>query len=102
LVLSEFAGAAKELEAAVLVNPHDIDGMAQRISTALAMPLGERQERWRAMVAVLRSASVQAWFSDFVSALAEVRRDPLLPVAAAPKLLPALGQNGRSAAQAGA
>ena len=102
LVLSEFAGAAKELEAAVLVNPHDIDGMAQRISTALAMPLGERQERWRAMVAVLRSASVQAWFSDFVSALAEVRRDPLLPVAAAPKLLPALGQSGRSAAQAGA
>jgi len=31
LVLSEFAGAAKELDAAVLVNPHDIDGMAQAI-----------------------------------------------------------------------
>ena len=35
LVLSEFAGAARELDAAVLVNPHDIDGMAQAIGRAL-------------------------------------------------------------------
>ena len=32
LVLSEFAGAARELDAAVLVNPHDIDGMAQKLA----------------------------------------------------------------------
>lgn len=77
LVLSEFAGAAKELDAAVLVNPHDIDGMAARISVALDMQLEERQERWCAMVAKLRSGSVQTWFSDFLSALAEVRRPAL-------------------------
>ena len=77
LVLSEFAGAAKELDAAMLVNPHDIDGMAQGISAALAMRIEERQERWRAMVAKLRSGSLQAWFADFVSALAEVRRATL-------------------------
>jgi len=81
LVLSEFAGAAKELDAALLVNPHDIDGMAQKISVALDMQLEERQKRWSAMVAKLRSGSVQAWFSDFLSALAEVRR-PGLPAAA--------------------
>ena len=81
MVLSEFAGAAKELDAALLVNPHDIDGMAQKISVALDMQLEERQTRWSAMVAKLRSGSVQAWFSDFLSALAEVRR-PALPAAA--------------------
>src|SRR4029078_8328685 len=38
LVLSEFAGAARELDAAVLVNPHDIDGMAPKLDAALALP----------------------------------------------------------------
>jgi trehalose 6-phosphate synthase len=73
LVLSEFAGAAKELETALLVNPHDIDGMAQKISTALSMSLEERRERWDVMIEKLRSGSVQGWFSDFVRALEEVR-----------------------------
>jgi len=39
LVLSKFAGAANELDTALLVNPHDIDGMARTIATALSMPL---------------------------------------------------------------
>jgi trehalose 6-phosphate synthase len=69
LVLSEFAGAAKELDAALLVNPHDIDDMAQRISAALVMPAAERRERWLAMIARLRSVSSLTWFSDFVTAL---------------------------------
>ena len=47
LVLSSFAGAAKELDAALLVNPHDIDGMARQIANALAMSLEERRERWQ-------------------------------------------------------
>ena len=37
LVLSSFAGAAKELDTALLVNPHDIDGMARQIAAALTM-----------------------------------------------------------------
>ena len=51
LVLSKFAGAANELDTALLVNPHDIDGMARTIATALAMPLPERRMRWEAMMA---------------------------------------------------
>jgi trehalose 6-phosphate synthase len=77
LVLSEFAGAAKELDTALLVNPHDIDSMAQKISTALNMSLEERRERWDVMIDRLRAGSVQGWFSDFVRALAEVRRAAL-------------------------
>jgi trehalose 6-phosphate synthase len=74
LVLSSFAGAAKELDAALLVNPHDIDGMARQIARALVMRLEERRERWQSMVGKLRASPVKAWFSDFLQALADVRR----------------------------
>src|SRR5262249_31835428 len=55
LVLSECAGAAKELDAAVLVNPHDIDGMAQAIGRAFFMSAEERRARWSAMMAKLKA-----------------------------------------------
>ena len=54
LVLSKFAGAANELDTALLVNPHDIDGMARTIAIALSMPLMERRMRWEAMMTKLR------------------------------------------------
>jgi trehalose 6-phosphate synthase len=79
LVLSAFAGAARELDAALLVNPHDIDGMARQIAIALAMSIEERRERWQSMVTKLKRASVQNWFSDFLHTLSEVRRAPALP-----------------------
>ena len=55
LVLSKFAGAANELDTALLVNPHDIDGMARTIATAMSMPLTERRMRWEAMMEKLRA-----------------------------------------------
>ena len=80
LVLSEFAGAAKQLDAALLVNPHDIEAMAHQIAAALTMSLDERRERWHAMIAKLKASSVQSWFADFLRALEVARRVPsLLP-----------------------
>lgn len=76
LVLSSFAGAAKELDAALLVNPNDVDDMARQIAAALTMGLEERRERWHVMIDRLRAHSVQNWFADFVRALAETRRSP--------------------------
>ncbi len=73
LVLSKFAGAANELDTALLVNPHDIDGMARTIATAFSMPLTERRMRWEAMMAKLRAGTIQQWFADFVEALEETR-----------------------------
>jgi len=73
LVLSKFAGAANELDTALLVNPHDIDGMARTIATALSMPLTERCLRWEAMMEKLRASTIQRWFADFVEALQETR-----------------------------
>jgi trehalose 6-phosphate synthase len=69
LVLSKFAGAANELDTALLVNPHDIDGMARTIATALSMPLLERRMRWEAMMAKLKRGSIQQWFASFVETL---------------------------------
>ena len=77
LVLSSFAGAAKELDTALLINPHDIDGMARQIAAALAMRVEERRERWQSMVRKLRAASVQNWFADFLHTLSHVQRAPV-------------------------
>src|ERR1700687_3530103 len=75
LVLSKFAGAANELDTALLVNPNDIDAMARTIATALSMPLTERRMRWEAMMAKLRAGTIQQWFADFVDALQETHID---------------------------
>jgi trehalose 6-phosphate synthase len=80
LVLSEFAGAARQLDDALLVNPHDIDGLARMINRALAMPIEERRERWSAMMAKLEESPLDGWFSDFVEALADSRA--IAPIAA--------------------
>jgi len=90
LVLSKFAGAANELDAALLVNPHDIDGMARTIATALSMPLTERRMRWEAMMTKLRTGTIQQWFADFTEALRDSQFDkgPLEPVMAEPALWP--------------
>src|ERR1700704_3211585 len=84
LVLSKFAGAAKELDTALLVNPHDIDGMARTIATARSMPLTERRMRWEAMMEKLRAGTIQQWFADFLDALQETQSEkceiePLVP-----------------------
>ena len=49
LILSRFAGAADELEDALIVNPFDGDEIAEAMHAGLTMPLTERQERWRRM-----------------------------------------------------
>ena len=69
LVLSRFAGAARELDAALLVNPHDVDALGEAIAQALRMPTDERRERWDAMMAVLRRNDIAAWFDGFLAAL---------------------------------
>ncbi|MBX6425484.1 MAG: trehalose-6-phosphate synthase [Variibacter sp.] len=80
LVLSEFAGAAKQLDAAILVNPHDIDGLANAILQAITMPIAERRERWNAMIRRLEESALDGWFSDFVTALRSTRRSPRRPM----------------------
>ncbi|MDB5401567.1 MAG: hypothetical protein JWQ55_3585 [Rhodopila sp.] len=65
LILSQFAGAARELDAALLVNPYDQAGMAQAMERALSMPVEERQERHQAMLTVMRKNSLEQWRDRF-------------------------------------
>jgi trehalose 6-phosphate synthase len=71
LVLSRFAGAADELTGALIVNPIDIDGMAQALAQALSMPLAERRARYRDMMAQLRENNVSVWRDTFLRDLAQ-------------------------------
>ncbi len=70
LVLSQFAGAAQELKRALIVNPYDIEATAAAIARAIEMPLEERKERWRAMMAVLRANSIEHWTANCLEAIA--------------------------------
>ncbi len=70
LVLSSFAGAAEELPQAIIINPQDVDDIAESIETALAMPLAERQARWQVMFDHLQRNDIHAWRNLFLRALA--------------------------------
>lgn len=70
LVLSEFAGASDELGQALLVNPHDIDGMKDQLVRAVRMPSTERRRRMRALRRRLFSHDVARWARTFLGALA--------------------------------
>jgi trehalose 6-phosphate synthase len=69
LVLSEFAGAADELGSAILVNPHDIDGLKDAVMRAIDMPAGEQGRRMRALRRRVREHDVEDWSEDFLAAL---------------------------------
>jgi trehalose 6-phosphate synthase len=78
LVLSRFAGAAQQLEGALIVNPYDVQGVADAIQLGLKMDLAERQQRWRAMMTVLEREDLTAWRERFIAALAGT--PPLTPL----------------------
>jgi trehalose 6-phosphate synthase len=82
LVLSKFAGAARELDAALQVDPNDVDAVAQQIVAALAMPRTERQTRWQHMMDTLLQHSIHNWFSEFLQELKAPQHN-VLPMAPA-------------------
>ncbi len=68
LILSEMAGAAKELGEAVLVNPNHCGEIAASIAAALNIPPEEQARRLRIMQARLQRYTVYRWANDFVQA----------------------------------
>ena len=75
LVLSEFAGAARELTAALIVNPYAIDEAAQTLAKALTMPHQEQSMRMRNMRSVIAEFNAYRWAAEMLSDAARVRHD---------------------------
>jgi trehalose 6-phosphate synthase len=69
LVLSRFAGAADDMDGAVIVNPYDVEATAEAMHRGLIMSLDERQDRWRRLLAQVRKRDIVRWRQDFVAAL---------------------------------
>jgi trehalose 6-phosphate synthase len=88
LILSEFAGAAGQLaQGAILVNPHDIEGLSKVLKEAFFMDLKERRKRMKRLRQIVKRRDIFWWVDNFLRAAAgKALRDfppgdlaPLLP-----------------------
>lgn len=75
LVLSEFTGAASELNEAVLVNPTDTHEMANSIEYALSMNVDEQKRRMAMMQKRLKDYDVVRWVNDFLEQLTDTKQE---------------------------
>ncbi|MFN3554689.1 MAG: bifunctional alpha,alpha-trehalose-phosphate synthase (UDP-forming)/trehalose-phosphatase [Bacteroidales bacterium] len=74
LILSEFTGAAKELGETIIINPNNIDEIAEGIAEALAIPDEEQIRRNRIMQKRLKRYNVTRWANDYVDTLLDISR----------------------------
>jgi trehalose 6-phosphate synthase len=74
LVLSQFAGASRELGEALIVNPYDPHGLGEAIDEALKMPLNEQRERMRLMRAQVKERNVYRWAGQMLNDAARLRK----------------------------
>ncbi len=73
LILSEMAGASKELNDALLVNPNNVGDVMRAIVTAIQMPLEEQRARMSSMRSVVKKYNIHLWVKNFVAKLKEVK-----------------------------
>jgi trehalose 6-phosphate synthase len=71
LVLSEFAGAARELRQAYLVNPYDVDGMKARLIEAMNDSPRSKARRMRMMRRQVAEHDIDLWASAFLDDLSK-------------------------------
>ncbi|OHD55729.1 MAG: hypothetical protein A2Y33_13900 [Spirochaetes bacterium GWF1_51_8] len=75
LILSEFAGSAKELGEAIIVNPYNVREVADSLAKALTMPPEEQAEILRTMHARLKKYDIDQWAEDFLDKLGSIRKE---------------------------
>lgn len=74
LVLSQFAGAARELHESLIVNPYHAEEVAEALHRALSMPVAEQRERMRALRRTVREFNVYRWAARMLLDAARLRR----------------------------
>src|SRR3989339_741101 len=75
LILSRFAGASRELKDALIVNPYDIEQMADAIYYSLTMPKAEVEERMTRMRQDLHENNIYKWAANLTEELIKLRMD---------------------------
>lgn len=73
LILSEMAGASKELNDALIVNPNNIGDVMEAIITAIHMPLAEQNTRMKSMRTIVSKFNIYRWVKNFMDKLFEVK-----------------------------
>ena len=74
LILSQFAGAARELHEALIVNPYYTEEVAEALHRALQMSPQERRERMRSLRRMVREFNVYRWAARMLMDAARLRR----------------------------
>lgn len=74
LILSEMAGAAKELGDAIIINPNDINEIENALQTALSLSEDEQIKRNKAMQKRLKSYNIERWGKEFFNSLKEIKK----------------------------
>jgi trehalose 6-phosphate synthase len=69
LILSQFTGAAEELQEALLINPYSVDDIAEGIKKAIEMPQEEKQKRMSRMRKTVRNNSIYNWAANIITEL---------------------------------
>jgi trehalose 6-phosphate synthase len=88
LVLSQFAGAAKELTEALIVNPYDLRQASDALAVALKMRVPEQRERMRAMRSLISELNVYRWAGRMLVDAAQLRhRERLVGRLSQPEML---------------
>ena len=77
LVLSEMAGAAQELQEALIINPYDVNGFADALARAIDMQRDDRRARMRALRRAVAGRNVFGWASDILEGLESLWSRPL-------------------------
>jgi len=73
LILSQFAGAAIELQDALKVNPYDIEEMTDSIYLSLTMEVKEKKERMQNMRNLIRERNIYRWAANLITSLSRIR-----------------------------
>jgi trehalose 6-phosphate synthase len=73
LILSRFTGASRELRDALIVNPYNIDEMAEAIRTAVEMPVDEQRSHMQRMRDTLKKHNIYRWAANLMTELAQLR-----------------------------
>jgi trehalose 6-phosphate synthase len=69
LILSKFTGASRELKDALIVNPYDIEQVAESINQALQMPLSEQKTRMKRMREIIENNNVYRWSAEILKTM---------------------------------